>query len=72
MNRPEYYLAKAQELRAKAREEPDPVLRADSERLAASYQKVAQQLSIIQDDAQPTPIRINRVHEAALAASLHS
>jgi hypothetical protein len=55
MSRPEHYLAKAKELRAKAREEPDPLLRADGERLAASYQKLAEQLSSIQDDGQPTP-----------------
>ena len=55
MTRPEHYLAKAKELRTKAREEPDPVLRADSERLAASYQKLAEQLSNVQDDVQPTP-----------------
>jgi len=51
---PEFYRAKAKELRAKAREEHDSVLRADGERLAESYQNLAEQLSAAEEDAQPT------------------
>jgi hypothetical protein len=53
MIRPEYYRAKAKELLANAQAEPDLVLRADSERLAASYQNLADQLSSNQDDTPP-------------------
>ena len=54
MIRPEFYRAKAKELRAKAQEEHDPVLQADGERLAASYENLADQLSAAEEDAQPT------------------
>ena len=49
---PERYRAKAKELRAKAQEEPDPVLRLDSERIAASYERLADQLSGTDEDAR--------------------
>ena len=55
MIRSEFYRGKAEEVRAKAQGEPDPVLRADGERLAASYENLADQLSAAEEDAQPTP-----------------
>jgi hypothetical protein len=41
----QHYRAKANELRAEALKETDPVLRLVSERLAASYERLADQLS---------------------------
>jgi hypothetical protein len=52
MTSPEYYRSKALELRAKARAESDPILRADHERLADSYLALADHLNSAGDDAR--------------------
>jgi hypothetical protein len=53
MARPQSYRAKAMQLLAQAKKETDPTLRADSERLAASYLDLAERLSGTEDDPPP-------------------
>ena len=47
----ERYRTKANELRAEAQKESDPVLRLNCERLAVSYERLADQLSATDKDA---------------------
>jgi hypothetical protein len=53
MVRHQSYREKAMQLLARAQKEPDPILRADNERLAASYMGLADRLSETEDEPPP-------------------
>jgi hypothetical protein len=54
MTRHQSYREKAMQLLAQAQKESDPILRADGERLAASYLELAERLSGREED-EPRP-----------------
>ena len=56
----ERYRTKANELRAEAQKESDPVLRLNCERLAESYEKLADQLSGADEVAPQDAKVVNR------------
>ena len=63
MTNAESYRTKANRLRAKAKQETDPFIRADHERLAHSYEAIADQLSAAQS-ADTTNTYNNKTDDA--------